>query len=116
MHDGACLSRAGYANISVAKQCEQTAIQLIHFHVVGDTLPTLTFVVPPFCLNSNMAHAFMFSLATPLGVGRSRHLRMPVQNLVDPASSHMLVSKIKPCMSQYKPQNGKAVNGSLKQL
>ena len=24
-------------------------------------------------------------------------------SLVDPASSHMLVSKIKPCMSQYKP-------------
>ena len=24
--------------------------------------------------------------------------------LVDPASSHMLVSKIKPCMSKYKPQ------------
>ena len=23
-------------------------------------------------------------------------------NIVDPASSHMLVSKIKPCMSQYK--------------
>ena len=23
------------------------------------------------------------------------------RNLVDPASSHMLVSKIKPCMSQY---------------
>ena len=37
-------------------------------------------------------------------------------NLVDPASSHMLVSKIKPCMSQYKPLHGKTVNGSLKQL
>ena len=37
-------------------------------------------------------------------------------NLVDPASSHMLVSKIKPCMSQYKFQHGKIVNGSLKQL
>ena len=37
-------------------------------------------------------------------------------NLVDPASSHMLVSKIKPCMSQYKLQYGKTVNGSLKQL
>ena len=27
-------------------------------------------------------------------------------NLVDPASSHMLVSKIKPCMSQYKLLHG----------
>ena len=37
-------------------------------------------------------------------------------NLVDPASSHMLVSKIKPCMSQYKLLNGETANGSLKQL
>ena len=36
--------------------------------------------------------------------------------LVDPASSHMLVSKIKPCMSQYKLQYGETANGSLKQL
>ena len=37
-------------------------------------------------------------------------------NLVDPASSHMLVSKIKPCMSQYKSLYGKTANGSLQQL
>ena len=37
-------------------------------------------------------------------------------NLVDPASSHMLVSKIKPCMSQYKLSYGETANGSLKQL
>ena len=37
-------------------------------------------------------------------------------NLVDPASSHMLVSKIKPCMSQYKSLNVETANGSLKQL
>ena len=37
-------------------------------------------------------------------------------NLVDPASSHMLVSKIKPCMSQFKPRYGETANGSLKQL
>ena len=39
-----------------------------------------------------------------------------VTNLVDPASSHMLVSKIKPCMSQYKFLYGETANGSLKQL
>ena len=39
-----------------------------------------------------------------------------VTNLVDPASSHMLVSKIKPCMSQYKLLHGETANGSLKQL
>ena len=38
------------------------------------------------------------------------------RNLVDPASSHMLVSKIKPCMSQYKSIHVETANGSLKQL
>ena len=43
-------------------------------------------------------------------LGRLQHLRRGVSlytadsYLVDPASSHMLVSKIKPCMSKYKPQ------------
>ena len=34
-------------------------------------------------------------------------------HLVDPASSHMLVSKIKPCMSQYKLLHSETANGSL---
>ena len=37
-------------------------------------------------------------------------------HLVDPASSHMLVSKIKPCLSKNKPLNGESANGSLNQL
>ena len=37
-------------------------------------------------------------------------------NLVDPASSDMLVSKIKPCMSEYKLLYCETANGSLKQL
>ena len=37
-------------------------------------------------------------------------------NLVDPASSHMLVSKIKPCMSKYEPLVGETANGSINQL
>ena len=36
--------------------------------------------------------------------------------LVDPASSHMLVSKIKPCMSEFKLIFGETANGSLYQL
>jgi hypothetical protein len=36
--------------------------------------------------------------------------------LVDPASSHMLVSKIKPCMSKYKHLYRETANGSLNQL
>ena len=41
---------------------------------------------------------------------------LEASNLVDPASSHMLVSKIKPCMSKYKLLYGETANGSLKQL
>ena len=37
-------------------------------------------------------------------------------NLVDPASSHMLVSKVKPCMSQYECFYSETANGSLNQL
>jgi hypothetical protein len=36
--------------------------------------------------------------------------------LVDPASSHMLVSKIKPCMSKYNCLYWETANGSLNQL
>ena len=36
--------------------------------------------------------------------------------LVDPASSHMLVSKTKPCMSQYTSSDDETANGSLNQL
>ncbi len=39
-----------------------------------------------------------------------------VRYLVDPASSHMLVPKIKPCMSKYKSLYGETANGSLYQL
>ena len=39
-----------------------------------------------------------------------------LSNLVDPASSHMLVSKIKPCKSKYKLLYGKTANSSLQQL
>ena len=43
-------------------------------------------------------------------------LLVDVSYLVDPASSHMLVSKIKPCMSKYKHLYCETANGSLNQL
>ena len=45
-----------------------------------------------------------------------RHGLLKDSYLVDPASSHMLVSKIKPCMSKYKQLYGETANGSLNQL
>ena len=61
------------------------------------------------------------SLGTDWGMNKWKTIGQMVKgferrNLVDPASSHMLVSKIKPCMSQYKLLYGETANGSLKQL
>lgn len=54
----------------------------------------------------------------PAPATRARALAAVVdpRSLVDPASSHMLVSKIKPCMSKYKQLYGETANGSLNQL
>ena len=60
--------------------------------------------------------------AYPLGTDaypRARTRTRPASHdsyLVDPASSHMLVSKIKPCMSKYKLLHSETANGSLDQL
>ena len=53
-----------------------------------------------------------------LGSLNVQHQFIPMDsNLVDPASSHMLVSKIKPCMSKYKLlYTSETANGSLNQL
>ena len=48
--------------------------------------------------------------------GTTGPLSLCQKNLVDPASSHMLVSKIKPCMSQYEPLHGEIAYGSLKHM
>ena len=79
-----------------------------------------------FVLRVNMAFRFRFpeSKVTPVVLlhrcyEKTFRLRLRTflhSNLVDPASSHMLVSKIKPCMSQYKSLYGETANGSLKQL
>ena len=51
-----------------------------------------------------------------LTVSSKTSLILLVSYLVDPASSHMLVSKIKPCMSKYILLHSETANGSLNQL
>ena len=50
-------------------------------------------------------HTLFFSSESNSSIDSSSGAKVPrdlyLRNLVDPASSHMLVSKIKPCMSQY---------------
>ena len=51
------------------------------------------------------------------GVIKAQHLAFfGSRYQVDPACSHMLVPKIKPCMSKYIPLYGETANGSLYQL
>ena len=54
----------------------------------------------------------------PRGVaGPGRHARTADGTyLVDTASSHMLVSKAKPCTCKHRPPHGEAANGSLDRL
>ena len=54
--------------------------------------------------------------AASLTAGRPRRGGPHDSYLVDSASSHMLVSKIKPCMSKYKQLYCETANGSLNQL
>ena len=64
-----------FQNLRLQRECcESIPIQMVHFSNEGTTI------------------ASMFSFGSLC----SRYL-------VDPASSHMLVSKIKPCMSKHKP-------------
>ena len=57
-----------------------------------------------------------WSLVLAERVMYGRFARLPDSYLVDPASSHMLVSKIKPCMSKYILLHSETANGSLNQL
>ena len=53
----------------------------------------------------------------PGGAGRGGSARAADGTyLVDPASSHMLVSKAKPCTCKHRPPHGEAANGSLDRL
>jgi hypothetical protein len=65
-------------------------------------------------------YPFHHNYSSRLSTARAAGLRVghPPQDsyLVDSASSHMLVSKIKPCMSKYKQLYGETANGSLNQL
>ena len=59
-----------------------------------------------------LRHSVAKLFVKPLWDGKRGASRLPFRrwhniNLVDPASSHMLVSKIKPCMSQYKYSTAK---------
>ena len=64
------------------------------------------------CRGPSRAAALLWSSAGGSHPQRGRR----ISYLVDPASSHMLVSKIKPCMSKYRPKQGETANGSLNQL
>lgn len=62
-----------------------------------------------------------FSVSRPLGVARTVVFRndgfcFTISYLVDPASSYMLVTKIKPCTFMYKFLYDETANGSFNRL
>ena len=59
---------------------------------------------------------FLFTQKEERGRKKIYSLSTLIRYLVDPASSDMLVSKIKPCTCQYKLLYGETANGSLNQL
>ena len=77
----------------------------------GGGRPTGCSVTPPKRLAPTRASGL-----GPPSTSRERGTLFEDSYLVDSASSHMLVSKIKPCMSKYKQLYGETANGSLNQL
>ena len=108
-----------YANTGVRSGAFSTDLSVVNFTRVAFDL------WEGFCLERTFGlRCWDCFSATPLyawftnfSCGRTEVMvRAKSCNLVDPASSHMLVSKIKPCMSKYKLLYGETANGSLKQL
>ena len=67
--------------------------------------------------SSSTSTPFHLTIPLPRGLPADTFVgRAQDSYLVDSASSHMLVSKIKPCMSKYKQLYGETANGSLNQL
>ena len=70
-----------------------------------------------FCsLSAAVANLTFTSHEISLGFGAMRQTSPRISHLVDPTSSYMLVSKVKPCMSQYECSYCETANGSLNQL
>ncbi len=65
--------------------------------------------------SSSRSWGLWFGWKRPIAPSNGGRVRLG-SYLVDPASSHMLVSKIKPCMSKYKLLYCETANGSLNQL
>jgi hypothetical protein len=72
---------------------------------------------PPFAVFPNSRNRSVpLTGGFPGALPRGRRVGVQDSYLVDSASSHMLVSKIKPCMSKYKQLYRETANGSLNQL
>jgi hypothetical protein len=82
-------------NVSGEKKCPRA---ILDEDVVAPLLPTRTL----WCLSLRGGCCLLFLKSLKAA-----------SYLVDPSSSHMLVSKIKPCMSKYNPLEGETAKGSL---
>ena len=114
-------SRAAAGPGAGAEAWYRTTAKLERVPQVYSTLHTLREISPqsPLDTDTPPPPGCVFSTkeqTRTLGRGPSRFDEPRGSYLVDPASSHMLVSKIKPCMSKYKHLYRETADGSLKQL
>ena len=112
-----CVGDVGVPSCALSSaKCCQNAFPCVYVpRVVPDSRPVHLVRALPLALEIgrlNVHYVYVFVFCS----GAKRLCRVQFSILVDPASSHMLVSKIKPCMSQYKLLYGETANGSLKQL
>lgn len=86
LRDDWCFCCGNYTQIDTHNPKNQRVWRVLIGDSVTHTLTTQQQLLPP-----------------PVGGKAVRSNRHNMGNLVDPASSHMLVSRIKPCMSKYEP-------------
>ncbi len=117
---GSSEAMAGVSSASVLAWCKKDSVVDCREGSVSITLYNPVNLLKPKAARAAAGLVLLLRVENALsawalwqGFGLLRRCRT---NLVDPASSHMLVSKIKPCMSQHKFLHGEAANGSLKQL
>ena len=108
---GYSISASPSADLALGNSVAANGWSMRHAFAIQVTGPAVDRVA---CHPYLVTHSDPF-IRDPRGPGFGRKL-FEDSYLVDSASSHMLVSKIKPCMSKYKQLYGETANGSLNQL
>ena len=99
--DGRCLSFDDFFFTWMAQSVFQTLLTILSIHALSRLRLGVVVMANALC-SSVFGGAGSVTWTGFLGLRWVRGVGSQGSYLVDPASSHMLVSKIKPCMSKYK--------------